>query len=152
MATTQASKIRGVENIIGYKFNDPLILWEALQPAGSGVTFAGSRRFLEGNKRLAMLGDAVLNVALLDDWYGGAGSRRQATAILQDVSANANLDRVARSHGLDNFVCLDTRAQGHRVMITQMTATVEAILGGVWLDGGLEAVKGTMINLGLVPS
>ena len=82
MATTQASKIQGVENIIGYNFNDPLILWEALQPAGSGVISAGSRLFLDGNKRLAMLGDAVLHVALVDDWYGGAGTRGSYTAVI----------------------------------------------------------------------
>ena len=71
---------------------------------------------------------------------------------MRDVPANANLDRIARAHGLDNFVCLNTRAQGQQVMTTQMTATLEAIIGGVWLDGGLEAVKRMMTTLGLVPS
>ncbi len=33
-----------------------------------------------------------------------------------------------------------------------MTATLEAILGAVYLDSGLDAVKGVMRTLGLVPT
>ena len=62
MATSEMSeKIEGVEIIIGYDFQDPLILWEALQAAGSGVTSAGTRRFPDGNKRLAILGNKILS-------------------------------------------------------------------------------------------
>ena len=75
MATTQATKVQSVENIIGYRFNDPLVLWEALHAADSGADSAGMRRFADGNKRLPMLGDAVLHVALLQDWYGGTDTR-----------------------------------------------------------------------------
>lgn len=49
-----------VELIIGYKFaKDPTLLWEALQAAGSPVRIAGDRKIVDGNKKLAALGDAV---------------------------------------------------------------------------------------------
>ena len=70
MASNQMSNMtRGVESIIGYSFTDPLILWEALQAAGSGVRSAGTRRFADGNKRLAVLGDTILKLVLVEEWY-----------------------------------------------------------------------------------
>lgn len=76
MATNQMPNItRAVEGIIGYRFSDRLILWEALQAAGSPVTSAGTRRFPDGNKRLAVLGDAVLKLVLVAEWYDGADVR-----------------------------------------------------------------------------
>lgn len=66
---------RGAEIIIGYSFTDPLILWEALQAAGSGVTSAGTRRFPDGNKRLAVLGDTILELVLVEEWYDSADVR-----------------------------------------------------------------------------
>ena len=33
-----------------------------------------------------------------------------------------------------------------------MAGTVEAIIGAVYLDGGMQAVSGVMHNLGLMPS
>lgn len=76
MAANQMSNMtRGVERIIGYSFTDPLILWEALQAAGSGVTSAGTRRFADGNKRLAVLGDTILELVLVEEWYDSADVR-----------------------------------------------------------------------------
>lgn len=76
MATIRITDmITGVEDIIGYNFADPLILWEALQGSGSGNTFAGTRRFPEGNKRLAILGDTILQLVLVRDWYHTARVR-----------------------------------------------------------------------------
>ena len=76
MATTQMLNITGaVENIINYNFNDPLILWEALQAAGSTSRSAGTRRFPDGNKRLAVLGDTILKLVLVQEWYDSADVR-----------------------------------------------------------------------------
>ncbi len=71
MSTQMAAKIQGVEDTILYYFNNSDILWEALQAAGSGVTSVGGRPLMDGNRRLAILGDAVLNVALIKEWYAG---------------------------------------------------------------------------------
>ena len=64
-----------IQRKLGYVFVDPSILSEALQAAGNGVSQVGGRKIMEGNKRLAMLGDSVLQLALLNDWYMGGGSR-----------------------------------------------------------------------------
>lgn len=75
MATAQMVNITSaVENIIGYSFSDPLILWEALQAAGASRA-AGTRRFPDGNKRLAVLGDTILKLVLVQEWYDSADAR-----------------------------------------------------------------------------
>ena len=74
-AVVMSDRVRGVQDIIGYSFNDRLILWEALQAAGSGVSSAGTRRFPEGNKRLAIIGDVVLKLVLVDEWHKSADTR-----------------------------------------------------------------------------
>lgn len=72
---------------------------------------------------------------------------------MQKVAVNANLDRVAREHGLEKFV-IRNGAQGFNVPTKVMTATLEAIIGGVWLDSSKDiyVVKKVMLTLGLVPN
>lgn len=61
-------KIHGVEQIIGYQFTDRSTIWEALQAAGSPVLVIGNRILVGGNKRLAVVGDSVLDLALAEIW------------------------------------------------------------------------------------
>jgi hypothetical protein len=49
-----------LESIISYHCTkDRTLLWEALQAAGSLNRMAGDREIIDGNKKLAALGDAV---------------------------------------------------------------------------------------------
>ena len=61
--------IDGVQNIIAYTFRDASILWEALQAPGAVPYGTQGRNFSNGNKRLALLGDAILKTVLLERWY-----------------------------------------------------------------------------------
>lgn len=76
-ATTMANKIQGVEDAIGYHFNDSQLLWEALSAPGC-TRIPGTRHTLDGNRRLAMLGDSILKFALLEDWYASGQARGNA--------------------------------------------------------------------------
>ena len=53
--------IINLESILNYHFDDPELLQKAVR--------APQLEFPLGNKRLALLGDAVLAVALLAHWY-----------------------------------------------------------------------------------
>lgn len=74
-AVIMANAIGGVQRIIGYTFNDTSIVWEAMQAAGSGVRLVGNRRIPDGNKRLAVLGDTILKLAIIEEWYNGGEAR-----------------------------------------------------------------------------
>lgn len=71
-ARADASSWReSVEDIIGYRFNDPDVLEEALESPGSGVTCVGERHryFTDGNLGLAAVGWAVMELDLRDQCY-----------------------------------------------------------------------------------
>lgn len=72
----------------------------------------------------------------------------RANQIVSDVGSNANLDRIGREAGLDMFINTNP-AQGRTISPVTMTATVEAVLGAVYLDGDMDAVKRVMEKLGL---
>ena len=75
--------VHTLQKIIGYKFKNSQYLWEAVQApgsiirsgeiAGSATTrhSAGFERLPDGHRRLAVLGDTVLKLALVEDWYRG---------------------------------------------------------------------------------
>ena len=69
--------------------------------------------------------------------------------IRQTVASNANLERIGNATGLVAFVNLN-RGSGGFVSKAVMTATVEAILGAVYLDSHMDTVKRVMNTLGLV--
>ena len=69
------SAVQGTEAVLDYTFNNPNLLWEALQEAGSNVLSIGGRRIQNGNKRLAVFGDIVLDLVLANDWYQGIEPR-----------------------------------------------------------------------------
>ena len=71
--------------------------------------------------------------------------------IRQSVADNSNLDRIGRGTGIVAFVNQDRSTRGLVSPIT-MTATVEAVLGAVYLDSNMDTVKRVMNTLGLVPS
>jgi hypothetical protein len=54
--------LQDLDEITHYRFNDMTICWETVQGKGA----AG---FAEGNKRQALLGDALLRSQLLRKWY-----------------------------------------------------------------------------------
>ncbi|KAF6221564.1 hypothetical protein HO133_002420 [Letharia lupina] len=151
MENTYMDKIRGVEEIIGYQFSDPWTIWEALQAAGSPVQTIGNRRLVGGNRRLAVLGDRVLDLAIAEAWHEGMEARVRFDQIRQAVGGNLNLDRIGRVTGLVAFVNQNPSTLGVVSPVT-MSATVEAVLGAVYLDSDMNTVKRVMNTLGLVPT
>ena len=155
------------KNILEYNFNDKQLLWEALQAAGTSSTAAGYVVHPDGNKRPALIGDAVLRLVLMEDWYHtktlkgmplltfkkvSLCSRScvlgQANRILQTVATKENLDTVGRNLGLDGYINVPDGTQ--RIELRTMAATIKGILGAVFLDGGIQAVRAFMRTMGVV--
>lgn len=90
-ALRMAPTVRKLQSRIGYNFRNAQYLWEAVQApgsivrsgevegAGTGRHSVGFQRFPDGNRRLAVLGDTVLKLALVEDWYRGEAVRGMAT-------------------------------------------------------------------------
>lgn len=69
-------KVTRTEAGLHYKTRKPekAYIWEALQVAGSGHNMIGGRNVPVGNKRLALLGDAVMPVTMIGHWYNEDGA------------------------------------------------------------------------------
>ena len=141
-------------------------MWEALQAHGSVPYATDGRDFSNGNKRLALLGDVILKVGLLEEWYitatnislllydtehSSSGTDYLPSTGNEIVATRGSNVKLAinRIHGLDGFVN-NNPAHGNAVSDRTMAQTVEAILGAVWLDSkNLATVRGVMETMGL---
>lgn len=162
-ALRMAPTVRKVQSRIGYNFKNAQYLWEAVQAPGSIVRSGevegagterhsvGFQRFPDGNRRLAVLGDTVLKLALVEDWYQGKGVRERLSRVVSDVGSNANLDRIGRISGLDALINKNPSDKDANVGTITMAGTVEAIIGAVYLDSDMKSVTEVMQNLGLMP-
>lgn len=66
---TMLSHRRCLEDSIGYQFKDLDILKEGFVAAGASSAVKDTHVSLEGNKRLAFVGDAVLRLIVADEWF-----------------------------------------------------------------------------------
>jgi ribonuclease-3 len=131
--------IADVETILGYHFQEPRLLQEALTHRSAAGAGRGS------NERLEFLGDRVLGLAVavwLSEQYPreqeGALGRRLAHLVSQHVLA-----RIAEELGLPALLSVapgEARA-GVRRRASVLADAVEALLGAMFLDGGLEPVQ-----------
>jgi ribonuclease III len=128
-----------VERILGYRFANPRLLQEALTHRSAAGAGQGS------NERLEFLGDRVLGLTIsvwLTEQYPreqeGALGRRLAHLVSQPV-----LVEVAETLGLSALLSVapgEARA-GVRHRASVLADAVEALLGAVFLDGGLDPVQ-----------
>ena len=132
----------GLQEALGYTFQDVELLETALKHA----SFAHERDSSESNERLEFLGDSVLGVviahALYDahpDWPEG-----ELTLSLQHLVDKRSLAKLGLELGIGSYVRLGrTEVQsGGESKAGIISDAVEAILGAMYLDGGLEPVEG----------
>lgn len=132
-----------IEDRLQYAFRDPSLLQAALtHPSFAAEAGAGSG---PDNQRLEFLGDAVLGVIAAEwlmehclDWKEG-----QLTQVRSRLTNTETLAGTARRIRLGDELRLGRgeEASGGRDRDAALADALEAILGAVWLDGGLEAVR-----------
>lgn len=128
-----------LEKSLGHVFRDPARLREALTHPSASFEEDGSA----GNERLEFLGDAVLDLVVSErlyarhpDWREGDLTRARAAL----VNTKALADR-ARELGLAAYVRLGrTEAAAGREKHRVLGNLFEAVIGAIYLDGGLEPV------------
>jgi ribonuclease-3 len=132
---------------LGWTFCDAGVLVRALSHR-SWCTEAGED---SSNERLEFLGDAVLGLVVAENCYrcypdmseGSLAKVRAAvvnTAVLAEVGAELGLgDAVLLGRGED--------ASGGRQKSSILANTTEAVIGAVYLDGGLEAASALVMRL-----
>jgi len=125
-----------------YQFRDPTLLQQALTHRS-----ADSRN----NERLEYLGDAILSFVIAEALFGrfpqvkeGKLSRLRASLV-----KGVTLAEIGRALNLGEVLILgpgELKSGGFR-RESILADTVEAILGAVYLDSGIEEVKGLILRL-----
>ncbi|KAG9680772.1 hypothetical protein KCU95_g15282, partial [Aureobasidium melanogenum] len=145
-------KLERAEALIGYRLQKPEegYLWEALQVAGSGQYRIADRLVYDGNKRLAIVGDTAMALAIARPWYEKDDTLGDWDSKRQRLLSNNNLARIAHETG---FVeCMVVNPRNPVQASTKLAANlVEAVIGAVWIDSNesIVAVRQAMEALGL---
>ena len=132
---------------LGHRFEDPALLELALTHRSWSAEHSES----SSNERLEFLGDAVLGLVVTQrlysrfgDWSEGELAKTRASLV-----NSATLAEVGRSIGLGELLRLGRgeAASGGSRKSSILADAVEAVIGAVFLDGGIGAADNAVSQL-----
>lgn len=136
-----------LQSRIGYTFSDPALLRLAL--THRSVSSEDPAR--KDNERLEFLGDAVLQLIVTDLLYDSYPqlAEGQMAKVRAAVVSRGSLAEVARQLDLGAHVELASseEATGGREKDSILADTVEAVIGAVYLDGGIDPTRQVVLDL-----
>ena len=136
-----------VEERIGHRFSDPALLDLALRHR----SWCAENGAVESNERLEFLGDSVLGLVVTEKLFAelpdvdeGMLARHRAELVNWRT-----LSEVAREIDLGPSVRLGRgeRATGGSDKSSILSDAIEAVLGAVYLDAGLDVVRPVILRL-----
>ena len=142
MSSTSSNSLKRLQNRLDYHFEDARLLKLAL-------THKSHSR--EHNERLEFLGDAVLGYAIAESLYQNQPQLAEdaLTLIRASLVRKETLAEVAQGIGLGEYLSLGSgeRKSGGRQRASILADTMEAIIGAVNLDGGIDAARVLVLKL-----
>lgn len=141
-STRNAAADARLQALLGYQFNDPALLDQAL----THKSFARDH-----NERLEFLGDAVLGYVIAHRLFEERPDAHEDTLSLLRASLvrKETLAAVAADLNLGTYLRLgvgERRSGGHH-RASILADALEAIIGAVHLDGGIEAARAMTLRL-----
>ncbi len=135
--------IGALENTLGYKFKNEKLIIEALTHKSHKQPY--------DNERLEFLGDAVLDLIVGEYLFfkfpksdEGNLSKIRAALVNED-----GFEKLARSINLGEYIYLSNAEEnnGGREKASLLSNAFEAVMGAIYLESGLEAVRKIAIEL-----
>ncbi len=137
----QPSQVAPHREIFGYRFHNSGLLTEAL----THRSYANSNGTNLTYERLEFLGDSVLGVIVARHLFNkhlgfSEGELTKAKAALVNIKA---LTQVARKEGLGKYILLSPEEDraGGRNRPSILSDVLEAVIGAIYLDGGIVAAS-----------
>ena len=136
-----------LEERLGYAFKNPALLAQALVTP----SIKQSDPQAKDNQRLEFLGDAVFGLLSADALYAAFPAEQEGPLTVRHTHlvSGKSLAELGERIGLRRFLVRGTGlpdfAEGAKVFADAM----EAVMGAVWLDGGIEAARRVFENLNL---
>jgi ribonuclease-3 len=135
--------LEGCQEAIGYRFIRPALLREALTHTSSANTRAAS------NERMEFLGDSVLGLITCEQLFHRFPDYQEGdlTKVKSVVVSRKTCARFSQEIGLGEFLFLGKGVRPFGEMPSNMLADVfEALVAGIFLDGGWDAAKGFVLR------
>ena len=146
-APKQDIDINQLQKLLGYKFRNPDLLLLGLTHRSLTRVRAGK---YPSNERLEFLGDSVLDLVVAEQLYRDhpelpEGDLTKRKAMLVNETA---LSRVTLEIGLNEFIQISSEEErnGGRERPSIISDAFEAVIGAIFLDGGLEATRGMIMK------
>lgn len=145
----EAADPKELEGALGHEFSSPELLARALTHRSLAHELAqasGSECSPQhDNERLEFLGDAVLGLVVADALFASHPEWREGelTRVRASLVSREHMALVAERIGLARFLRLSRNEErsGLRYKSTVLSNTIEAVMGALFLDGGLEPVR-----------
>jgi ribonuclease-3 len=134
----KATQYRGLD----YQFKEESLLWKALTHSSAGKN---------NNERLEFLGDALLGFIIAEELYRRfpLADEGQLTRLRASLVKKETLAELARQLELGKYLILgegERKSGGwHRDSI--LANTFEALVGAIYLDGGLDACYSQVLQV-----
>ena len=131
-----------LEERIGYKFRNSLLLAEALTHPSLGHE---TQRYHFDYQRLEFLGDAVLQLVITEYLFRhfGGEAEGQLTKLRSRLVSREALRMHAATLDLGRYLLMGRgeETSGGRERTSTLADAFEALIGAIYLDGGLDAAK-----------
>ena len=131
-----------LEARIGHRFHDRSLLVRALTHRSASTD--------NNNERLEFLGDAVLGYLVADMLYIQAVTGEDTMTLMRaNLVKRDTLAQIAQSVRLGDFIILgmgEKRSGGHK-RLSILADALEAVLGAVQVDGGIDRVRAVVDSL-----
>jgi ribonuclease-3 len=142
-------ELDATQKMLGYRFSDKSLLKLALTHK-SYIATGEERNSLLCNERLEFLGDAVLNCLVTDHLYQRFPDKAEGhlSKMKSLIVSRKILGEVAFSIGLGEHMLLgisESRSGGQK-RISILSNAFEAVIGAVYLDGGLSPTRSFLAN------
>ena len=137
------SKLTELEQVIGYEFNEQRLLQQALTHS----SFANEQKInkLKDYERLEFLGDAVLELVSSEFLFreNPQMPEGQLTKLRASMVCEPALAYCAKDIDLGSYILLGRGEEytGGRYRSSITSDVMEAIIGAIFLDGGIENAK-----------
>lgn len=143
-SATTPELLAELEALLGYKFEDQVLLQLCLTHASA------SKTRLDSNERLEFLGDAVLGLTICECLFKRykESAEGELTRIKSVVVSRASCAQLSRKMELEKYLVLGRgiSATG-RLPSSVLAAAIEAIIGGIYVDGGFEKARDVVQRL-----
>ncbi|MFZ5986906.1 MAG: ribonuclease III [Bacillota bacterium] len=141
-------RINNLERVIKYTFKDKKNL--ALALTHSSYANESKNERLDSNERLEFLGDTVLNMVISENIYNNYShlTEGEMTKFRANVVCESSLVKCAHNLDIGNYLLLGKGEEntGGRTRSSILSDAVEAIIGAIYIDGGIESAKSFILD------